>query len=427
MPAIASNRRRFLSHLGCLACGPELTRLHAAALAARPPKRVAVITTVFGPNSHAEMIAGRILEGFTLEGRGPRPDLAVASLYVDQRPPNDLSGALAEKHGFRVCASIEEALTLGGRELAVDGVLIIAEHGSYPKSETGQEMYPKRRFFEETFAVFRRHGRSVPVFSDKHLSWNWENARWIYDTARELKVPLMAGSSLPGSWRRPALELVRGTVVKEMVGLNYGGIEAYGFHALEMLQCLCERRKGGESGLAAVQCLEGDAIWQARDAGRFDVKLLEAALAAREIKREKPGPLERVTRNPTAFLLEYRDGFRGAILTLNRVTQEWCVAWREANEAAPKSTLFWLQEERPYGHFSFLVQGIERMMHTGRPAWPVERTLLTTGALHELHVSKLRGGERRETPHLAVRYQPASDWKQPPPPPPDQPRVKRKK
>lgn len=418
-----NHRRTFLQALGLLTGGVATAPLFAAPVVR--PKRVAVITTLFSHNTHADVIAGRILAGFNLDGTGAKPNLEVASVFVDQLPAGDLSAGLAAKHGFRRCETIAEALTLGRNDLAVDGVLIIAEHGNYPRSETGQEMYPKRRFFEEVFAVFRRGGRSVPVFSDKHLSWNWADAKWIYDTARELKAPLMAGSSVPGCWRHPPVEVPGGARLTGAVGLSYGQIEAYGFHALEMLQCLAERRDGGETGIIAVQCLTGDAVWQARDDGRIDAKLFTAALEAREFKRQRPGRLEDLVKQPATFLLEYRDGFRAAVLTLNGVLRELCIAWNEDGGPA-KATSFWLQEERPFGHFTFLVQGIERLMHEGKAPWPVERTLLTTGALHELHVSKLRGGERLETPHLAIRYQPTSDWKLPPPPP-DQPRVKRRK
>ena len=55
------------------------------------------------------------------------------------------------------------------------------------------------------------------------------------------------------------------------------GIEAYGYHGLETLLCNVERRRGGESGVASVQCLEGEAVWQAAEAGRWSVELAVAA------------------------------------------------------------------------------------------------------------------------------------------------------
>src|SRR5205807_1784342 len=104
------------------------------------------------------------------------------------------------------------------------------------------------------------------------------DAKWLYDKARELFAPLLAGSSLPLTWRRPELKLPRGCGLVEAVQIGYGHLEHYGFHALESLQCLAERRTGGETGVRAVQFLHGEEMWKALDAGRWSKELLEAAV-----------------------------------------------------------------------------------------------------------------------------------------------------
>jgi len=389
-------------------------------------KRVAAIVTHYIHNSHAEIIAGRLLESHTLDGKGswPKqgwPRLELASLYVDQFPPADKSRRLAAEHGVRICDSVTDALTLGGPDLAVDGVMIIAEHGDYPLSDTGQILYPRRKFFEEAVAVFRRSGRVVPVFMDKHLAWNWPDAKWIYDTAREMKVPLMAGSTVPLTWRHPAIEMERGAPATGALVLSFGPLETYGFHGLEGLQCLAERRRGGETGVASVQCLEGDAVWRAREDGRIDGALVDACLARREDARPRKKRMEDEVK-ATAFLIDYRDGFRAVMLHGNGGGFiNWIAAWRESGREDLPATLFWTQEARPLGHFGFLVQGIEQMIFTGKPTWPVERTLLTTGILAAGFQSRQEGGERIDTPHLAISYQPTFTWTDPVPPPPSRP------
>src|SRR6185503_4748980 len=145
---------------------------------------------------------------------------------TDQVPKNDLSRGFATTYGFRLSSTIEDALTLGTGRLAVDGVLLIAEHGDYPKSPTGNIQYPKRRFWEEVLKVFRASNRVVPVFIDKHLADNWTDAKFIYDTARELKIPLMAGSSLPGTWRRPPADVKRGARIRELVAITFHTTDA---------------------------------------------------------------------------------------------------------------------------------------------------------------------------------------------------------
>jgi hypothetical protein len=375
-----------------------------------PPRRkVAAIVTTYYRNSHADVIVGRLLQTDTLDGKGRRSDLDLASLHVEQvsekRP--DVGQAVAAAQGVRLSKTVEDALTLGGGTLAVDGVLIVAEHGDYPRSSTGSIRYPKRRLFEEVVKVFEKSGRSVPVFCDKHLADTWEDAKWFHDTAKRLGAPLMAGSSLPTLWRRPAADLARGEELAEVVATSYHTLDAYGFHALEMLQAIVERRKGGETGIRAVQCLEGEAVGKE---GLFDPKLLDAALS----RRTSGGPV-RNAKNPVLFRIEYADGLKASVLTAPGPVNEWTIAWR-TRSGAEQSTLFWTQEERPFMHFAWLLNGIERMMLTGKPSWPAERTLLTSGALDRLLVSKRDGGKRLETPELVFPYASDWDWREPPAP-----------
>ena len=385
-------------------------------------KKVAAIVTVYHHNSHADVIVSRLLRTDTLDDKGKRSPLQLVSLYVDQFPANDLSRRFAASHGFRMSGTIEDALTLGTGRLAVDGVLLIAEHGNYSRSRTGNIEYPKRRFWEEVLKVFRMSDRVVPVFIDKHLADNWTDAKFIYDTARELKVPLMAGSSLPTTWRRPSADVERGARLREIVALTYHTTDAYGFHALEFAQALAEQRAGGETGIKAVQSLSGDAVWQAFDEKTFDIELFQAAWKRLAQPRGHPDPaaLRKIVRQPKLFRLEYIDGLRAHLLELNGAVGEWSGAWRYF-DGRVESSLFWTQEGRPGMHFTWLLNGIEQMMLTGKPVWNVERTLLTSGALDALLISLTEKERRVETPYLMFGYQPIWRWKEPPPPPPMRP------
>ncbi len=149
-------------------------------------------------------------------------------MYTDQVPKNDLSRALAEKHGFRICETIDEAITQGTGKVQVAGILCIGEQGDYPlTTDTQQKMYPRRRLFDAIAASFREAGPVVPVFNDKHLSYNFADAKHMYDTAREMGIPLMAGSSLPVTWRRPAIALPMGCEIEAAISVGYGGLEPY--------------------------------------------------------------------------------------------------------------------------------------------------------------------------------------------------------
>jgi hypothetical protein len=388
-------------------------RMHA-------PKRVAAVVTEYRHNSHADVIVSRMLLTDTLDGKGKDPQLKLASLYTDQRPANDMSRLLAASHRFPIYDTIAETLTLGTGKLAVDGVLLVAEHGDYPMSPTGNRQYPKRRFWDETVAVFRSSGRVVPVFIDKHLADNWADARHIYDSAFELKIPLMAGSSVPGTWRHPAIGVTPGAKLKEIVGITYGSTDAYGFHGLEAVQSLAEQRTGGETGIRAVECRAGDAVWKALDEELFDRALFDAAWQRSPGKREDR-PLRELASEPKLMMIEYNDGLRLYLLELNGAVNAWTAAWREDENERILSTQFATQEARPAYHFQLLFDGIQRMVHSGKASWNVERTLLTSGALDALLQSLVDGGRKIETPYLDVKYQPIWRWTEPPAPPPGRP------
>ena len=365
-------------------------------------KTIAVITTEYRRDSHADVIAGRLLEGYEYYGQRRQPRVKVVSMYTDQVPANDTSRALAAKYRFPILSTVSDALTLGTGKLAVDGVVLIGEHGNYADNEKGQKLYPRYELFRQVADVFRASGRAVPVFTDKHLSVDWEKARWMYDQSRELKFPLMAGSSLPVSWRKPPLELDGEAPVERAVCCFYGGKESYGFHALEALQCLIERRKGGETGVAAVHCLEGEAVWRWTDDNGWAGRLLDEALGHSETRRE--GPARGNVKQPILFLLEYRSGLPAAVYLLNGHVEDCTLAMDIRGREQPVSTLVWLQPRRPYSHFSSLVHYIEELIERGREPYPVERTLLTTGALAALMDSSFQGNARLETRHLNIAY-----------------------
>src|SRR6187431_3222244 len=158
------NRRQFVS----------TTAAAPFALAQSGKKRIACISSTYHVRSHSDNFITRFFEGYWVHERYYEPQFQVASLWMDQIHPGDIGGRLAQAYGVKRATSIADALTLGTGKLAVDGVVLVCEHGNYPHNEKQQQLYPRYEFFEQVVKVFKDSGRSCPVFVDKHLSYDWK-------------------------------------------------------------------------------------------------------------------------------------------------------------------------------------------------------------------------------------------------------------
>jgi len=422
-PGVPMTRRDLLAAVpGVMAAGAGFGR--GEETGARP--KIAAVVTLYNKKSHAQGIVDRFLDGYGWESRHYRPSVDIVSLYVDQKPQGDLSREREQRHpGLKVYPTIAEALTRGGGRLGVDGVLLIGEHGRYPVNAKGQVLFPRYEFFQQIVAVFRGSGRSVPVFSDKHLSWNWGWAKSMVETAKTMGFPLMAGSSLPVTWRVPAVDVAWGAPVEEAVCVAWGGLDSYDFHGLETIQCMVERRKGGETGVVAVEALRGEPVWKALaggswNAGGCDIELFEACLCRSfTLSSGRPGygnalperdQLPALARRPMMYRIEYADGLKATLLMLSGLVRDFTVALRINGESKPVSTQMYLpgffQGQTLSDFFNPLAHHIETLFTTGKAPYPVERTLLTTGLLATAIDSLHLGQKRIETPDLRnVRYE----------------------
>ena len=271
--------------------------------------------------------------------------------------------------------TIADALTLGGEELAVDGVLIIGEHGEYPTNEKGQRLYPRYEHFMQIAEVYEKSGRGVPTFNDKHLSWNWEWAREMYDISQSMDFAFMAGSSLPVTWRTPSIDMPLGVPISEAVCVGYGGVDSYDFHALETLQCMVERREGGESGVKWLQAYRGDAFWEAHHTELWSRELFETALCrSHTLTPSRPGfnnpfpnidELKDIVKDPIAYQYEHNDGLKSTMILMNGLVQDFNFAAHIGTDSEILSTQMYLPmppaRTTLANFFSPLVNNIEKM------------------------------------------------------------------
>ncbi|MFO0958092.1 MAG: hypothetical protein U0800_11800 [Isosphaeraceae bacterium] len=407
------NRRAFLAASGGLGLAAGVA--FGKAPAAR--KRIALIGTEDRKHSHAQHFLDRFLLGYVWQGAWRTPDVELASIYIDQQPEGDLAKGRSERYKVPLYPTVAEALTCGTSKLAVDGVVIIAEHGKYPRNDKGQTLYPRYKFFKETVDVFEKSGRTVPVFNDKHLSTDWDECVSMVETAKKMGFPFLAGSSLPVTWRLPAIDLPHGTPLKESVCVGYGGVDSYDFHGLETAQCMSERRRGGEVGIRSVEALKGEKIWE-RLAGRdITAKLLVTALCRSQSLPEKDGyPTDKITvewarrsfPQAYAYFIEHRDGFKTTLFMMPPI-QDFNYAGIDGETGRIYSCQMYLpmpgRAASTADFFNPLVRHIERMIVDGKAPYPVERTLLTSGMVIAAVDSLHRGGEKVETPRMEVTYQ----------------------
>ena len=405
-----------------LLAGAAGTPLIAGAQTRPKRPKIAAIATTYFKYSHAQHIVDRFLEGYGWNGTHHHPPMDLVSLFVDQINDRDLSRDRAKRFpSMKMYPTIAEALTLGGSKLAVDGIVVVGEHGRYPRNEKRQTQYPRYEFFQEIFKVLRASGRPVPIFNDKHLSWKWEWAKEMYDTARELGVPFMAGSSLPVTYRTPSLEMPMGARVREALCICYGGVDSYDFHGLETIQCMVERRHGGETGVKSLQAFRGENFWSAHKEGIWARDLFESALSrshtlapAREGFNDIMPTLDdmkRLVRDPVAYVYEHNDGLKATMILLSGLVRDFNFAARVDNGILSTQMYLPMPDGRTTlaNFFSPLVNNMEQMFLTGKPTYPVERTLLTTG-LTAAGVDSLFAGQKKlDTPHLAIKYQPSRE------------------
>lgn len=389
-------------------------------LAAAKPKRprVAAIFTVLRFRSHPYNILENFLGSYYFRGKLVDPGVDVVSFYADQFPEDDMAKEVSRRFGIPLCRTIGEALCVGSKELSVDAVLSIGEHGDYPYNDRGQHLYPRKRFFDEAFAVMEGADRFVPFFNDKHLSYDWGEAKEIYDTCRQHKMPLISGSSVPLAQRRPPIDIPAGAEIEEAVSVHGGGLESYDFHALEVLQSMVESRRGGETGIAQIELVYGEAFEKARKAGRWSQDLVDAAMKAetdmkavrqarptRGVFQKKPAAdLSPRTTGPHAVCVTYRDGLKATVLRIGSSADRWNFACRLKGEDTPRATALFNSPWGNRGLFKALSHSIQHTFLAGEEPYPAERTLLTTGAVEAVMQSFEQKGKAIETPHLAIKY-----------------------
>ncbi len=377
--------------------GPLPTRVSPGA-AAPQLKRIAFLVESWYPASHADVIGSRFLEGYRLGGRTYPAPLGIASVYTESPRASDQTRTLAARYGFRVAASVADALLEDPRaarpRLMVDGILI-ATREDPPRSGELPSPTPRLRLFREVLRILEQTGERVPVFIDKMLAANWADAQTIVAEASRRGIPLMAGSVLPYTpFDRP----VRTGKVDAAVALTSAPYWAFAFHTAEFLQGFLEQRGTRETGIASIRDV-GASYPALPDRDRWGGRLFDALLGG----EGRWGPAR--GQDPVVLLIQYVDGTRAVLAILPRGATENEFLLGAQYPGGGTSTGGLQLQQAPFDHFSHLVHALAEFYRTGRPVVPVERALLTTGIVLLGQASRDSGGRAISSPGLAVTYQ----------------------
>ncbi len=377
----------------------------AETLQKRP--RLACIVSFWGaPGSHADWIIDKLMDGYWWQGAHKESRVDVVSVYIHQYETSLLGQKVCKSKNIPIFKTVGEAVTLGGKELAVDGVVIVCEHGDYPTDLKGHWLLPRWWMYNQVIQVFERSKRSVPVFNDKHLSYNWDDAKWMYDKSRELGFPLSGGSSIPYYFRKPEVELALDTPIKNSIVVGGTGDEGGIFHAIDVLQCFVDRRKGGETGVKSVQSIRGPEAWNWVESNPWAGKLLDSVTAKFELKK---GYFQENPRT-NICVVEYRDGTKAAVIGGRGVGWTYAGDIAGQNEPTIISMLGWPGPYSQYhasnAHSHWLIE----MMVTKKEPYNAERLLVSTGITNNYMESNWQNGvysavgRRVETPYMDIRY-----------------------
>jgi hypothetical protein len=374
---------------------------------AQKKPRIACLVTYWGATrSHADWIITKLLDGYWWQGAHTPSRVDVVSVYIHQLPESGLGQKICQSKNIPIFKTVGEAVMLGGKELAVDGVVIVAEHGEYPTNLKGQWMLPRWWIYQQVIKVFEQSKRSVPVFNDKHLSISWDEAKWMFDKSRELNFPLTGGSSIPVYFRKPEIELDIDTPIRASIVVGDAPDEGALFHCVDVLQSFVERRKGGETGVRSVQCIRGPETWKWTERNPWAANLLESVRKNFDLK---PGHFQEI-KMPNVCIIEYNDGTKAAVFNARDVVWTFAGEIEGRKDPAIISMPGWPGPFSQYHASNAQPHWITEMMVTKQEPFNAERLLLSTGIVaYNMESNWENGryvpiGRRIDTPFMNMAY-----------------------
>ena len=393
---------------------PQTQQAGAGKKTGQSRPRIACLVSYWGlPTSHADWIVNKLLDGYWWKGAYTLSQVDVVSVYINQLDTSLLGQKVCKAKNIPIFKTVGEAVTLGGKELAVDGVVIVCEHGNYPTDLKGHWLLPRWWIYQQVIRVFEQSQRSVPIFNDKHLSYNWDDAKWMFDKSRELNFPLTGGSSIPIYYRTPEIDLAPDTPLKNGLVIGDMADEGAAFHCIDVLQSFMDRRKGGETGVKSVQSIRGPEAWKWVEANPWAHNSLEAVrkkfdLPAGHFQQDMQTNQRRTQSN--LCIVKYNDGTEAASISGSDVG--WTFAGDIEGQKDP-TIVSMLGFPGPISQFhagNAHEHWLIEMMLTRKEPFNAERLLVSTGIVNYYMDSNWQDGRYCavgrvvQTPHMNMKY-----------------------
>jgi hypothetical protein len=360
-------------------------------------KKIAFLVEDFALQTPAQQLLDRFLIGFPRDGEFYRPEGCQIAVYLRDGAGNAEIDRRVKEFGLRREQSIAATVA------QADGLVIV------PKTSSAA---PDTELVE---IALRGVPRGCACFVYGGLSWTLSEAKKLANVASTQKLSLIAGTTLPVTWRLPEVDVAAGARLKEALIVVQGASPAAELDGLEGLLPVIQRRRGGESGVRRIRLLEGTDLWQAGHDGVWSWALLASALSRSDspqgdsVKDGRTqdlvglGLVQTLARQPRGWVMEHFDGLRSTVLVLDGVVADYNFAV-QTRDGPVISAQIYRPPAPAQHHFSRLAEVIESFFVRGKQPWPIERNVLISGLLESFGKNSANGGSPLETPALRISY-----------------------
>ena len=358
----------------------------------------------------------RLLLGYSWHGGCAAPTLTWCRFTSTSFPPaisleggrNDSARQFSRRSATRSPS--------GGSKLAVDGVLIIGEHGKYPRNEKGQMLYPRYEFFKQVVKVFEVERPQCAGFQRQTSLDGLEEVRRNGRRLEAARIPLPGGFVAAGHAPVSGSGCPVGDAAhrKRLRGLRRHPIRTI-FMDWRRHNACPSAAKAARSGLrVSMPCVAKRSGKRSRNVRRLSGCCWRRCREATHFRSRRDTSAivlsiewaRKLLATSLAYFIDHRDGFKTTLFLLPIRDFNYAGLNGETGEiiSCQMNLPMPTQSATTANFFNPLIRHIERMVVENRAPYPVERTLLTSGMTLAAVESLFRGEIPVQTAEMEVRY-----------------------